>query len=205
MEKIEELLFSSPIIEFEGEFISINVEGANSVLQSPGMPILPVYKKTLTFPFGTKIKDVECIINSDIEQRIVPKNIVTASEPIYPGFVEDPKVDADQVEQNLIIESLYPESWFDYNLGCGLKNGENVIILTMQFYPVRYIDYKEIYYVSSADIKIVYELPETPLNFADVYDLLIISPDDFSGDLGRFVTHKEEYDVMTKLVTLSEI
>jgi hypothetical protein len=44
-----------------GNFIGIKYSGAEGVLYNAGAPMLPVYRKTITLPFGTKIVDINCI------------------------------------------------------------------------------------------------------------------------------------------------
>jgi hypothetical protein len=44
--EVEKLVFNSPHIEDNAEYVTVNVEGANSVLLKPGNPILPVYKRS---------------------------------------------------------------------------------------------------------------------------------------------------------------
>jgi hypothetical protein len=202
--EVEKLVFNSPHIEDNAEYVTVNVEGANSVLLKPGNPILPVYKKTLTFHFGTNINEVKCDILSEINHESLPKGITIASDPSYPESTNK----INEVDMNQQISNsgnMFPENWFDYQLGCGLKDGEHVLFLTLQFYPVRYSYDNTIYYISNAEIKITYQEPQksnTPLN---TYDLLIIAPNDFSKELQTFVDHKESHGLKTKLVSLDEI
>ena len=50
--------FSSLTIKENQQYINIDIIGANTCLNNPGKPILPMYTKKLTFPFGTQIKNV---------------------------------------------------------------------------------------------------------------------------------------------------
>ncbi len=202
--EVEKLVFNSPHIEDNGEYVTANVEGANSVLLKPGNPILPVYKKTLTFHFGTNINEVKCDIISEINHESLPKGITIASEPSYPESANK----INEVDMNQQISNsgnMFPENWFDYQLGCGLKDGEHVLFLTLQFYPVRYSYDNTIYYVSNAEIKITYEEPQESNTPPNTYDLLIIAPNDFSKELQTLVDHKESHGLKTKLVSLDEI
>jgi hypothetical protein len=203
-EKIEQLAFSLPLIQDNGEYLSVTVEGANSVLLDPGNPILPAYKKTLTFPFGTSIQEVRCDITSEITYDVLSKSIETAPEPLPPESI-DMVIDTDKDQQNKDIQIPFPENWLDYNIGCGLKDGEHVLFLTLQFYPVRYSSDNTICFASSAEITITYEEPTNYNPFPDTYDLLIIAPSVFSGDLQPLVDHKESKGIKTKAVSLDEI
>jgi hypothetical protein len=204
LKKVETLAFSAPFFEDKGEFISVKVENANSVLLEPGNPILPAYKETLTFPFGTNIKEIKCNILSEINNEILQKSLPLAPEPTYSGYSDQVNI----LNKNLQTSgqgNIFPDRWFEYTLGCGLKDGERVLFLTLQFYPVRYSYDNTISYISNAEVEIIYEESTTSNAILDEYDLLVIAPDVFSNDLQRLVDHKESHDIKTKLVSLSEI
>jgi len=57
--------FSQPILKNEEQYITVNVNEANSFLMSQGKPMLPSYEQSFKYPFGTKIKSV----------TVTPKNI----------------------------------------------------------------------------------------------------------------------------------
>ena len=69
-QKYENILFSQPTINYENEFAEIILEEGNSYLIEEGKPMIPMYTKKFSFPFGTKISSVIC----------TPKNIQT--EPL---------------------------------------------------------------------------------------------------------------------------
>jgi len=97
-----------------------------------------VYVKTLHFPFGTKIKYVD-VTFSDIKQQVISGKIMPASEPVL--LVSGDSYDNDQIIEDSSVYSssdLYPDKWYDYNIGCGLDKTEHVIILTIRCYPIRY-------------------------------------------------------------------
>jgi len=66
----ETISFSKPTIDTNGEYISLNIKETNTLLDYPGQPKLPVFSKTYKFPFGTKIKDVDCVISGITEKEI---------------------------------------------------------------------------------------------------------------------------------------
>ena len=53
--KTDILTFSELKIDAKGEYLSVNVEEANTFLMETGKPMLPVCNKIFTFPFGTRI------------------------------------------------------------------------------------------------------------------------------------------------------
>jgi len=199
-EKIEQLAFSLPHIQDKGNYLSISTQGANSVIMAPGNPILPVYKKAYTFPFGTRVQEVRCDITSEITYKVLSKSIEISPQPHPIDFVN-----LVGGEENYEPQIPFPENWFAYSLGCGLKDGEHVLFLTLQFYPVRYSSENTICYVSSAEITINYKEPANANTFPDTYDLLILAPSVFSGDLQPLVDHKEGKGIKTKVVSLDEI
>ena len=202
MEITEELVFSTPQIEDRDQHVSVSIEGANSCIIHPERPILPLYRNTIMFPWGTRIKDVTVIIPT-VEKLATLKKIITAPQPVIPSISQQVSaVETDYIQ----TEEMYPESWLNYWVGSGIYNGENVIFLTYQYYPVRY-DFTNdmIHYTPSVDIEILYEEPTNPLSLNDEYDLLILTPSKFTQILQPLVDHKEEHNIATKLVTLEEI
>lgn len=202
--ELEILVFHSLHIKENGSYVSIDVEGTNSVLLQPDEPILPVYKKTFTFPFGTIISKVTYNIQSEVCHELLSKGITLASKPIYP----DSETNLNHIEMNQQFSKctpMFPDDWFNYQLGCGLKDGEHVLFLTLQFYPVRYAYDNTIYYVSNAEITITYEEPQKATIPLNIYDLLIIAPTDFTTELQTFVAHKENHGIKTQLVSLDDI
>ncbi|MEA2054086.1 MAG: C25 family cysteine peptidase, partial [Candidatus Thermoplasmatota archaeon] len=100
----------------------------------------------------------------------------------------------------------YPSNWFTYNIGAGIQNGEHAIFLSIHAFPARYIPLtNELEYVNEMNIEINYIPPEKPMLDNDVYDLLIVTPAEFSDALQPLVEHKESYGVKTMLVSLDEI
>jgi hypothetical protein len=206
-EIVEEIAFSPPLLEEKDKHVFINVKNANSVLTEPGKPILPVYTKTFVFPFGTKIKDVKCFTSKVIKHEILSKEIISASEPLYPASVKKISIKATERNRYDSNESIFPKDWFSYWSGCGLQGNKHVLFLTIQFCPVRY-SYIEnrLYYVTAAEIRISYQKPSDYTVFSkDTYDLLIITPNTFLDELQPLVEHKENHGVHTILVTPEEI
>jgi len=180
------------------EYLTLNIEGLDSYLMSPRKPMLPVYVEKRTFPFGTNIKSIDCIQLSEVKQEILPGKIKPAPKPIPLSFQKENIIN-ENVENNIedatVYNSpeLYPDKWYDYNIGCGLEGDEHVTILTVRYYPARYSPLENtIYYVDGVDIKITYEEPvEDLFPKAKQYDLVIISPRRFSLSLKPLVMHKK--------------
>ncbi len=201
--------FSQPIIKEKKEAMILTIDGANSVIAEPGKPILPVYTKTYSFPFGTRIKKVECVFSGPIKYDL-PKRLKCASEPLYPLSAKKSNVKTIGKTEHPWnnYSTIYPSSRFMYWTGCGLdEKGTHVLFLRTVFYPIQYFsDENVVYYVKNVEIKVVYEKPDdSSMFFNDRYDLLIITPSIFSENLRPLVDHKEIHNIKTKLVTLDEI
>ena len=80
-EKEDHISFSQATFETKGEYISLNIEETNAYLRVTGKPMLPVYTKIFTFPRGTKIKNVECII-SDTTSEVIDGKIQPSPQAI---------------------------------------------------------------------------------------------------------------------------
>lgn len=205
IERKEVTQYSEPeILEYE-HYSSITLQEANTYLKNPGQPVLPVVTKTYIFPIGTIISKVNCQpIN--IQEKQIEKEITYATKPMSRLSTNKTLLKISKDELVYSSANLYPDTWYDYNIRVGLDGKKHVTFLTIQFYPVRYSPQNYIIkYAKGADITIQFETLASPTTFSDEYDLVIIAPWIFSGKLQRLVTHKENMDIKTKLVTTQEI
>jgi hypothetical protein len=201
----KQLVFSEPIIKDEGQYVTINLKEETTSLLDAQKPSLPVVTQVFTFPFKTKINQVE-VIYTEPKNLVLPKEVKPAPEPI---ILDTELQTTNQIEKNIETyesEELYPSNTFSYTVGAGLANNEHVIYLSVRCYPVRYSPAKNtIYYSESAEIIISYEEPKNPVSFPDEYDLLIISPAEFSNELQPLINHKNSYGINTTLKTTEAI
>lgn len=199
-----DISFSAPQMKYNGNYVEINILEADSSILSPGKPVLPKSNQIMKFPLGTIIQNVQ-IIPSKVKQITLSKNVAIAPYPLMSfgkiGFI-----------QNIFYEGLYksseayPKEWFDYKTGGGLDDNDHVTFLSIQLFPVKYTqELNKIEYVEKIKIKVDYILPESPQTFPEVYDLLIITPSEYSANLDLLVEHKNNHGISTKLVTLEEI
>ena len=207
MTLIESVAFSEPQVQEHDQYVTVNLNEATSYLSESGKPVLPVYVKVFTFPLGTKIKDVTCTFSS-VQEKILSKEIIPAPEPI-PVSLSTAKHEVEKRVKNKEIyssENTYPEARFRYQLGAGLDDNDRVMFLTVHYYPILYSPQKHtIYYTSSAQIKVIYEPVQTPVTFPNEYDLVVITPSEFSVALQPLIAHKNEYDLVTTLMTTEDI
>ena len=198
----ETINFSEPTVIDMGNYVRIGLKEANSYLNEHGYPSLPVITKTFILPIGTKIISVDCKPRSAKEIKI-DKKIFPAVGAI--PLVKDYKI---KIEENARIYNsfkAFPNKWYTHHIGVGVYNGENVIFLTIEVYPVRYCPASNMLeYAEKMEISIEYEKREIRI-FNDAYDLVIIAPTKFSDSLLPLVEHKENHGIKTKLVTTEEI
>ena len=201
------LNFSEPKTKENGEFINIIFEETNSFMTYETEPMMPFYSKTYEFPFGTKIIDVE-VKTSKIETISIDKYI----EPVpSKQRIADKIIMVDEILNKEIYVSSepYPSEWFRHTKGAGLNlDNKHVLFLSLHIFPARYIPLKNsIEYARQINLSIIYEEPESEIkkSNSDNYALVIISPTEFSNNLIPLVSHKNNYGIKTKLITLEEI
>jgi len=202
VEKTERIIFSDLTINEENHDSIVKLENANSWLKKANHPILPAFTKTYTFPFGTEIKNID-VVFSDTKQLILNKKITTAPKPAT--YVLNKLVYAES--ENINFESeIYPEEQFSYNIGAGIYKNDHVIFVNVKVHPIQYIQSEDtIIFSRNADIKITYRLPPSQTTVRDTYDMVVIAPSKFSTALQPLVDHKNNYGVVTQLVTIEEI
>ena len=200
---IKEVSFKKPKIEDHGSYIKFVEEGIDTYTADRNIyyvsknfftliPIrrielkFPVHISVFTFPLGTEIVNVTCIIPSIKTINNLSINISIPSNHTY---------------------ILPKEEWYSLRMGGGLYNGNRPTILAVHFCPVKFIYSQNksiVQYVESVKIIVRYRekrmLPQKKL-----YDLLIITPCDFLSTLNPLIEHKKSLGIKTKLITLGEI
>ena len=191
------------------EMISIQLDETNTFLSKPGKPLLPKIVKTFELPFG--VKDITVSIDQlgpsvqYIDSYVEPSNYMmplTASSEISTTVLN--QMDTSVYNAN----ELYPKEKFDTKIGCGLNNDlDHVTFVTIEWYPVQYNPTTgKVMSYESADIEISYK-PGDDSIFAETtaYDLVIITPSEFSSALQPLVAHKNNLDIKTTLKTVEDI
>ncbi|OYT59083.1 hypothetical protein B6U81_06685 [Thermoplasmatales archaeon ex4484_30] len=193
--------FSSPIINKEGDYISLSIPGESSFLLKEGMPLMPMVTKTFTFPLGTKIIDVSYKIFSK-ESHIVKNKVMPAPSPVLAGHIASPKLKEN--EEIYASKLPFPGNWISYRTGGGLADGQHVTFLTLTIFPVQYMP-AEGKLLCAKDIEISIKYKEKPMSFNDEYDLLVIAPSEFSNALQEFIDYKNSVGVRTLLKSMELI
>ena len=197
----ESVVFSNPNIVDSEQYVMINLEEATSFILQPGNPKLPVVTKVFTFPFGTKIKNVD-VSFSNTNEVILNKEIQTVTEPVPISMLSQATSEPILYEN----QEIYPKSNYNFDVATGIGNNERFVYCVLQLYPVRYTQSTNtISYSNNANIKITYEEPTNPATFDDTYDLVIITPSEYTDELQPLVNHKNSYGMDTVVKTTQEI
>jgi len=200
--------FSSLIItERNSDYVELHLDETSSYLMQPGKPVLPKVVQNVELPFGVQNVEVNVLplgINEvKIENKIYP---APAMVPLTSSNNIDMKIEKN--EKTYGSNDLFPNSWFSYNVGCGL-NGEGDIVthVAIHIFPVRYSPATDKLSVAeSVKVMINYDDPKTnPFPVNSEYDMVIIAPSKFTDDLQRLVDHKNSHDLITTIKTTEDI
>ncbi|MEA2054157.1 MAG: C25 family cysteine peptidase [Candidatus Thermoplasmatota archaeon] len=186
--------FSPPTITEGKRYASVMVKESDSYTINPGAPSMPIAVKTFTFPFETKILDIDCkILNTSVYE--LPQKIAPATGHVIADSASRP-ITMEENKEVYMSSDPYPEKWFNYGTTVGLKDGKHVIFLTVELHPVRYFPLSDtIESVNNAEIKVTFEKRQQQSTFNNARDLLIIAPDKFSDALQPLIEHKENHGV----------
>jgi hypothetical protein len=197
-------------INKENDYLEISFEGTNSKLAEPNNLMLPIYIETFEFSSNAKIKEVKCEF-SNIKEKIIFGKIAPCPEIVPYSKISKINKKPEIIENKDIygIEALFPNSWYEYHIRCGLNSrGISTTFVTVEIHPVRYAPTQNmLYYLKDAEIKIEYKDPgnNLPTTNSQSYDLVIIAPSEFTTDLQPLIVHKNSYNIDTILKTTEEI
>ena len=200
------LSFEKPIVKDTGDFITVNLQDTDTMLRYPGAPELPMKVEVYYLPFG--IQDVQVsFTQSIIHEQLVSKDIIPSAEAVPLTYGKTIGIEPEKSVE--IYSSVYPKTWYDFKVGCGLnpENNEHSTIVSLRVFPIRYSrEEGKIFYIENADISINYNMPENPVTFSsNEYDMVIIAPKEFSFALQRLIKHKDNHGVKTTLKTVEDI
>jgi Peptidase family C25/Propeptide_C25 len=199
----EEIRFSEPVITDQNNYLSVKIKEATSYAAIPGNPVLPVYTKLFTFPFGTIIKDVSFTTSSE-QVKELTNEILPTAQPTPVSDAPIKQSNEKRVKNDLIYLSTnsYPSSRLDYQVGAGLNGNDHVILLSVQYYPLLYLpQHHTLLFTPSVQITVTYEQSKNPLISSVDNKLLIITPEEYTAALQPFVVHKNQHNIETTLMT----
>ncbi len=198
--------FSEPMITFQDAYVNIDLDESTGSLMQVNNPSLPLVSKTYRFPFKTTLKQLT-VTFSQSEKQIIPGLIKPASSPAYistefsapePKIIPNPEIyDSHQT---------FPEKQYWYRLGTGLYEEKLTMFVTVFMSPVQYLPATDtIICWKEAHIDLELDIPQNPVMLPDEYDLLILTPAEFSDELGPLVEEKQAHEIKTNLVSLEDI
>lgn len=200
------LSFQDPSFIDNDAYVQVVMHGADACMYHAGTPVLPLYTTTLQLPFGSTIQAVTIDFDKTYS-LVLSKKIISAPYPMIEGAAfavsSYPK---DETIYN--STKLYPEQWVTYTTGGGLnEQSEHVTFLTLQVSPVRYVPKSDtVTYMTQCKVIVTYEPPMfSPFPDKAIYDLVIITPSQFTLPLQRLAGHKNMFGVSTQITTLEEI
>ena len=194
------ITFSKPVIKNQGEYITIEINEANSYLMEQNKPMLPIYEKTFYYAFGTKIKSVE-ITPKDFQEMTLSNKVSPTPKMVQVG--QKVEINSNDI---YFSDEPYPDSWFNYKTFSGIIGKGRNTILKIEVYPIKYYpNENKILWVNNFDIKISYETQIQTFDYNADYSFVILTPSEFSSQLTPLVNHKIGRGVTTKLVTLTEV
>ena len=201
---IDSISFSNITFKEKNDYLSIELDETTSKLIEPGKPILPIITKYFSFPLETKIHDVN--ISYDIRNIILNKKIQISSSPFCNSKIS-PKFDINSYFKYNILENsnIYPDKPYYISKGAGLYNNENMLFLKIRFNP-QYNQIKNVILIpDNIKIEIKYSKPIKKSINSDNYDMVIISPNEYSQSLQLLIEHKNNIGTNTILKTTEEI
>ena len=199
----EDISFSEPVLTDQNNYISVEINEATSSASSPGNPLLPLYTKLFSFPFGTIIKDVSFTASS-VQTIRLTKEILPVAQPtpVTGGSLTPSNQKLVKNEDVYSGKNTYPLSRLEYQIGAGLQGNEHVIFLSVQYYPLLYLpQQKSLLFTPRVQIIVTYEEPRSPTPLSTETKLLIIAPEEFADALQPLVDHKNQNNIPTTLET----
>ena len=199
-------VFTEPRVENEdgAEYAHILTTDEMIYDQQYGFPMMPYATKVITLPLGATVEKITVDIDTSKTMKISRK-IVPASKPIITG---DLQKNSEERWENGVYNSnsFYPLQWVNSDVGVGRNNNDLTLFLTLHIFPIRYNPVENVLlWINELKVTIDYQVKENPLLMPEIYDLLIISPEEFTEKLEELVIHKENHGVNTTLVTTNEI
>lgn len=200
------LTCSQPLITDSAGYVMVSSETDTSFIITPGAPKLPKITKTVILPYTSTVTSIDpegkpLDKTQNLFKKILPNAVPT---PVSIQSTPQPK---EYMNDNIYQSSaLYPQNTIDYTISAGLKDGKQVNYLTLHWYPYQYNPKDNIlHYTTDVSINISYQSPENPLFSPNLYDLVIIAPDQFTTVLNTLVNHKRDHGVETLLISIEDI
>jgi len=200
----ENINFSNPEINYYGNKLNISIKETNHQYIYPNQPILPIYIKNYKFPIGTKIKNIT-FQSSDINKILINNTSFNYINPEqdYNRLYNIFKLFENKI--NMKVNNYFNDDWFLYRMGTGIDGGKRFLFLTIGIFPVKNsIIHNQVEYFNKCKLRIEYEEPKIIDDLGTFFDMLIITTDEFSDNLTRYIEHKNS-SIKIMLKTINEI
>ncbi len=185
----------------EGSSLALAIKNADSTFIMHNHYIVPSRIEMFTFPYGTTI-DAVSVNPSDIHELALTKPVQIAP----PARLLDGSENDAITSYGSDVVSI--SGWYAYDVGSGMIDGVHCLIVKVQLFPVQYDPMNmNIRWTESLTIDISYSLPEkvSTVSSDESYELIILTPSEFTSELEPLVSHKNNRDLPTKLITLTDI
>jgi hypothetical protein len=196
---------NEPTFSYQDEFITIELTESDGFMSHSGEPMLPVITKTFDFPLGTKINSVNVDINwerLELDRKVTPTPvIIPMSVDVDPAYIEEKRINEDIYSS----AEIYPTEPYTIRYGAGLKDMEHVLFINVKCFPQYSPANNYVNIPKEIDISIEHDIADTSESFAEQYDLIIVTHDEFQDEFQALVDHKISKGVTTKMVTVDEI
>ena len=200
----DRIFLSEPYFNNIDEYLSLNIEEAESLLLEPGKPQIPVITKVYTFPLGTKI--INLTIEHNVDKYEITKKILPSPEPLQlsESYLQ---IHNDTIINESVYKSskLYPSKSKHISKGAGIQHGRHVLFLNIKITP-QYSPGNNLLLVPR-DIKIIikYFTADKPLFNSDEYDMIIITNEEHISKFQRLIDHKNNLGIRTIIDTVENI
>jgi hypothetical protein len=203
MQERKEIRFtiSPPRFSETDEYVTVNIEEAESLLMIPGKPVLPVITRKLVFPLGTQILGVSVEYTS--KDYILTKDIHPCPSPKIVGSNQPLTILRDDTTYG--SSDLYPPQPYIVTKGGGIQVNDQVLFLKVSIYPQYQPSEQCLHVPDYASITINYIPIETHSPETGEYDMVLIAPARFSSQLQPLITHKNDHGITTFLKTTEDI
>jgi len=199
----EKIIFSNPKITDKTDYIQVDLDETSSYIMKNNKPMLPTYTKQYVFDAGTEISDIS-VTFSDKKEMSIEKPIIPTPEKKMISTIYKSEKSENNVQTYSEID-VYPEQMYTYNIGTGLKNGKPSTYFTINANPmIYYPNENKIEYYKNVEIQYSYKIPKI-ISYPDTYDLLILTPSEFSSSLQDLVDYKNDNNIKTIMTTLDNI
>ncbi|MBN1280841.1 MAG: hypothetical protein JXA00_04250 [Candidatus Thermoplasmatota archaeon] len=194
---------SAPSVIEEDGFVTLTMPGTTTHLLEQNAPLLPLYVKTFTLPWGSQHIQITATPQQthtmSLTKQVAPARIAPVSQLDNQPYVTDPAIYASS--------ELYPYVWSTSELGAGRDaTGEQVVFAKIVCYPVRYSPAQhQIIFSEGFDIRVSYDAPTPQPTTGEQYDMVIIAPETFEAKLQPLITHKNEKGVATLFKSIEDI